>query len=203
MYVFQNDSFSSFIELRRDDPRFCKGETRHLGEGSINPVIPRTQMCHGRECVLFHFLECEISPRGIIKGDLSSQQQKKVDLVANCTTFFRVSEGSNCYQSATTTWTERQEGTFFLVTLFVTSKLSGVEHDFHGMTIMSSGKARAGQQNNKKLNIPVQTLNINWMEFGFFNPFRFYHCELISQGYVYAREYPKDLNQDTIKEKLE
>ena len=68
-------------------------------EGSINPVIPRTQMCHGRECVLFHFLECEISPRGIIKGSATSSprltatldlnNRKKVDiLVANSSTTF-------------------------------------------------------------------------------------------------------------------
>ena len=62
-------------------------------EGSINPVIPRTQMCHGRECVLFHFLECEISPRGIIKGDpaaaiLDLNNRKKVVLVANSSATF-------------------------------------------------------------------------------------------------------------------
>ena len=141
MDVFQNWAYFQMTHLVHFEFQatqdFVLEETRHLGEGSINPVIPRTQMCHGRECVLFHFLECEISPRGIIKGDfsLSSQQQKKSRSSSQLYHFFRW--GCNC-------WTKRQEGTFFLVTLFVTSKLSGVEHDFHGMTIMSSGKARAG-----------------------------------------------------------
>ena len=71
-------------------------------------------MCHGRECVLFHFLECEISPLGIIKAcDLSVPTiEKKVVLVANCTTFLGVGNG--------------KDDAFFhlLVTLFVTSKLS-------------------------------------------------------------------------------
>ena len=75
-------------------------------------------MCHGRECVLFHFLECEISPRGIIKGDpaaaiLDLNNRKKSCSSSQFKCHFLVVGGIE------------RKGRFFLVTLFVTSKLSG------------------------------------------------------------------------------